>query len=302
MDLNRVSIFVRVVNEGGFSAAARALGLPKSSVSRAVALLEEQLGVRLLQRSTRKVRLTGAGTAFYEGASRGISGLEEAAAAVSDMQSALRGLIRITAPGDAGVWLLEPLISRFVLEHPGVHVETVLTGRVVDLVEEGFDLAVRASRTLDPSLIARRLKSPEVGLFAAPAYLARRGTPARVTDLAEHDCVLFRAVRGRTEWTLIGPGGPETVEVSGSIGSDDFAYVRAALLSGVGIGLLPSFLCPRGADGEVLQRLLPAYLAPTPPLNLVYPSARYLPHRVGVFRDYLVAALGGDRASAAAAS
>jgi DNA-binding transcriptional LysR family regulator len=295
MDLNRVAIFVRVVNEGGFSAAARALGLPKSSVSRAVALLESEIGARLLQRSTRKVNLTSAGTAFYERAARGIAGLEEAAAAVSDMQTALGGLIRITAPVDAGVWMLEPLISRFVLDHPGVHVEAVLTGRVIDLVEEGVDLALRASRTLDPLLVARRLVPPRVALFASPTYLARRGNPGRVAELADHDCVLFRAVRGRTLWTLDGPQGSETVEVTGPMSADEFSFVRAAVLSGVGIGLIPSFLCAGAVDSGRLTPVLPEHFLPTPPLNLVYPSARYLPHRVAVFRDYLVSVMGPGR-------
>lgn len=295
MDLNRAAIFVRVVGEGGFSAAARALGLPKSSVSRAVSLLEDELGVRLLQRSTRKVTLTSAGTAFFDRASRGIAGVEEAAAAVADMQGALRGLIRITAPADAGVWLLEPLVSRFVLEHPGVHVEAVLTNRVVDMVEESFDLALRATATLDPSLIARRLVRGEIALYASHAYLARRGTPANVADLASHDCVLFRPVRGRRKWTLVGPGGPEIVEVTGPVGADDFTYLRNTLVAGVGIGLVPSILCRGAVDEGSLARVLPGHLAPTPPLALVYPSARYLPYRVAAFRDFLVAALGAER-------
>src|SRR4051812_38130321 len=166
MDLNRAAIFVRVVDEGGFSAAARALRLPKSSVSRAVSLLEEELGARLLQRSTRKVRLTEAGTAFYERASRGIAGVEEAAAAVADLQGSLRGPIRITAPADAGVWLLAPLVARFVSLHPAVHIDVVLTTRVVDLVAEGFDFALRAAPLRDSSLIARKLAPIEVALYA----------------------------------------------------------------------------------------------------------------------------------------
>src|SRR3954471_9033139 len=125
MDLTRAAIFVRVVDEGGFSAAARALRLPKSSVSRAVSLLEEELGARLLQRSTRKIRLTEAGSAFYERASRGIAGLEEAGAAVADLQGLLRGTVRITAPVDAGVWLLAPLVARFAGLHPGLYLELV---------------------------------------------------------------------------------------------------------------------------------------------------------------------------------
>jgi DNA-binding transcriptional LysR family regulator len=292
MDLNRAAIFVRVVIEGGFSAAARALRLPKSSVSRAVALLEDELGARLLQRSTRKVQLTEAGSAFYERASRGIAGVEEAAAAVSDMQTALRGLIRITAPVDAGVWILEPLVVRFVRAHPGVHIESILTSRFVDMVNEGFDLALRVGSRLDASLIARRLTTGEAALYAAKAYIERRGQPARVADLATHDCVMFRPTRGRSTWTLAPPGGEEeTVEVTGPVGGDDFTFLRGAVLSGAGIGMLPSFLCHAAVETGALLRVLPDHLYPTPPLNLVYPSARYLPQRVAAFRDFLLSEL-----------
>lgn len=296
MDLNRAAIFVRVVDQGGFTAAARILKLPKSSVSRAVTLLEEDLGVRLLQRSTRKMRLTEAGSAFYDRTSRGIAAMEEAAAAVADMHEGLRGVIRMTAPGDAGVWLLEPLIARFVREHRDVHIEMVLTGRVVDMVDEGFDLAFRAGRLRDTSLIARKLPRLESALFASAEYLARRGTPKRVAELAKHDCIPFRATRGRVTWTLTGPrGAEESVEVTGPVSADDFSYVRAAVQSGVGIGLLPSFLS-RSPDGESLVRVLPEHALRGAPLHLVYPSSRYLTHRVTVFRDFLLQAMNSPTA------
>src|SRR5512132_2871378 len=157
MNFNRIAVFVRVVDERGFTAAAQALGLPKSSVSRSVALLEEALGARLLHRSTRSVKLPEAGTAFYEQASRGLAGVEDAAAKVADLQAVVSGTLRITAPVDVGVSILEPVIARFVRRHPAVHFDVVLTGRLVDLVEEGFDLAVRAGPLRDGSLIARKL-------------------------------------------------------------------------------------------------------------------------------------------------
>ena len=294
MDLNRVAVFVRVVEEGGFSAAARALRLPKSSVSRAVALLEEELGARLLQRSTRKVHLTEAGTAFYDRASRGLAGVEEAGAAVADLQGSLRGPIRVTAPVDAGVWLIAPVIARFVALHPAVHVDAVLTGRIVDLVAEGFDFALRAGGVRDTSLVARKLAHVDAALFATPAYLARKGTPARPADLASHDCILFRPDRGRVTWTLTGPAGEETVEVTGPVGADDFAFVQRIVLAGAGIGLLPSFLCSEAAASGGLVRVLPGLTGLGGNFHLVYPSARYLPARAAAFRDFVLAALGGS--------
>lgn len=291
MDLNHVAVFVKVVGEGGFSAAARALRLPKSSVSRAVALLEDELKVRLLQRSTRKVHLTEAGTAFFERASRGLAGVDEAAVAVTEMQTALRGNIRITAPVDAGVWLLAGPIARFSRLHPGVTVEVVLTSRVVDLVDEGFDLALRAAPLRDSTLVARKAAAVTVALYAAPEYLARRGVPTEVADLARHDCVIFRPTRGRTTWNLRGPNGLESIEVGGPIGVDDFSFVRRVVLAGAGIGLLPSFLCQTAITTQRLQRVLPDHALESTPANLVYPSARYLPQRVAALRDYLIAAL-----------
>ena len=292
MDLNRVAIFVRVVEDGGFSAAARSLRLPKSSVSRAVSLLEEQLGARLLQRSTRRVRLTEAGTTFYERASRGLAGVEEAAAAVADLQGSLRGPIRVTAPVDAGVWVLAPLVARFVALHPGVHIDAVLTGRVVDLVAEGFDFALRAAPLRDTALVARKLTRIESALYAAPAYLARRGTPTGVVDLKTHDCILFRPDRGRATWTLLGSDGEESVEVTGPAAADDFSFVQRLVLMGTGIGLLPAFLCQEAVAGGGLLRLLPGHAGLGGWFHLVYPSARYLPHRAAAFRDFLIAALG----------
>lgn len=291
MNFNRIAVFVRVVDEQGFTAAAQALGLTKSSVSRSVALLEEALGTRLLHRSTRSVKLTEAGTAFYEQASRGLAGVEDAAARIVDLRSAVCGTIRITAPVDVSVAVLEPVIARFLRRHPAVHFDVVLTGRVVDLVEEGFDLAVRAGPLRDSALIARRLGHIESALHASPRYLDRAGLPGSIEDLARHQCILFRATRGRVTWTLRGPSGDETVEVKGPISVDDLSFARRAVLEGVGVGLLPTFLCTREVERGRLVRVLPSHTAPGALLNLVYPSAKYLPHRVAVFRDFLVARL-----------
>ena len=293
MDLNRAVIFVRVVEEGGFSAAGRALRLPKSSVSRAVALLEEELGARLLQRSTRKVTLTEAGTAFYDRASRGLAGVEEAAAAVADLQGSLRGPIKVTAPADAGV-LIAPVIARFVALHPAVHLQVILTGRVIDLVAEGFDFGLRAGTVRDSSLVSRRLNRVDTGVYlhAAPAYIARKGTPIRPADLEAHDCIGFRADRGRDTWKLDGPAGQETVEVSGPVDVDDFQFLQRLVLAGAGIGLLPSFLCDDALTRGALVRVLPEHRARGGEFHLVYPSARYLPARAAAFRDFVLAAWG----------
>jgi DNA-binding transcriptional LysR family regulator len=290
-DLNRVSVFVRVVDSGSFTAAAAALGLPKSSVSRSVARLEQELGVRLLQRTTRTLHLTDAGHAYYDRVSRALGGLEEAQAAVSDMQATPRGLVRVTAPIDLGVSMISGLVARFVRQHPEIHVELVLTGRFLNLVDEGIDLAVRAGKLDDSSLVARKVGTLEARLLASPAYLKRRGAPRTVADLARQDCVLFRGRRGEASWELAGPKGIERVDVSGTVSADDLAFVRQLLLAGVGIGLVPWTTCAEDIDRGRLVRVLPEYASPGGPLHIVYPSTRYVPQRVVLLRDFLVQGL-----------
>jgi DNA-binding transcriptional LysR family regulator len=213
-DLNRIQVFLKVVEEGGFTAAGKALALPKSSVSRSVALLEAELQARLLRRSSRKVVLTEAGSQFYERAARGIALISEAREAVVDLEVQLRGPIRITTAVDLGTWVVAPVVAAFSQRHPRVWIDVVLTGRVVDLLEEGFDFAVRAGGVRDENLVARPLPVSDFGLYASSAYLARAGAPKRVSELAQHRCVLFRGLRGQRTWQLRGPRGEESVEVS----------------------------------------------------------------------------------------
>jgi DNA-binding transcriptional LysR family regulator len=284
-----VAVFARVVEEGGFTAAARVLGLPKSSVSRSVALLEDEVGARLLRRSTRKVSTTEAGTAFYERASRGLAAVADAREAAVDLDRNVHGLVRITAPVDAGVWLLAPIVSAFVERYPDVHVETVLTSRIVDLVEEGFDLALRAGRAVDESLVERKLTPHHLALYASRAYLQQSGAPRTVAELASHRAVLFRAARGRATWTLAGTGGEQSVDVQGAVSADDFSYVLEAVIAGAGIGMLPTFVTTTA--GRRIVRVLPQWSADSASLRVVHPPSRYMPRRVLVFRDFLIDSL-----------
>jgi DNA-binding transcriptional LysR family regulator len=288
MDLNQVGVFVRVVDKRGFTAAAQSLGLPKSSVSRAVSRLETVLGVRLLQRTTRSVHLTEAGAAFYARASRALTDLAEARETAGEQQDAPRGVVRVTAPVDLGVEFLAEIVARFARRFPEIRVEMNLTSRRVDLVEEGFDLALRAGRLSDSSLVARKLGTIESRLLASPAYLRRRGTPRSVAELAEHDCVIFRGREGVAEWALVGPEGAARAEVRGPIDADDISFLRRAVLAGAGIGLLPWVMCARDVHAGKLARVLPEHASRGAHLYLVYPSSRQVPRRVGVFRDFVV--------------
>ena len=288
IDLNRVRLFVRVAEAGSFTGAAHLSGLPKSSVSRAVAALERELAVRLIQRTTRRLQLTEAGRLYYESVSRALSGMDEAATAVSELQDAPHGRVRITAPTDLGDWLLPPILVGFSARYPEVRVEVVLTQRFVDLVHEGIDLALRIGRLGDSRLIARPLGTVRAGVFASPRYLERRGVPRAVVALAEHECVLFRSSSGQAVWKLIGPQGAETVEVRGPISADDHHMVRAAAAAGQGLALLPIVTCAGGATVTDLRRVLARHAAEGPPLHLVYPSARLVPKRVALLRDQIL--------------
>lgn len=289
IDLGKLAIFVRVVETESFTAAAESLGLPKSSVSRGVARLEEELGVRLLQRTTRRLGLTEAGAAFYQSVRSALSVVDEAVAAAADLGSEPRGPIRLTAPVDLGDFIAEPLV-RFARKYPQIQVDVVLTARLVDLVREGFDLALRASRLLDSSLIARKLGTFASGLFAAPAYLKKRGAPRTLAELAGHDCVLFRA-RGRATWTLRGPKGDEQVEVGGPVSTDDLTFVISVAAAGAGIANLPLTLAARAVSDRRLVHILPDYAHVHSDLSLVMPSGRYVPARVTLLRDFLAAEL-----------
>src|SRR5215207_9669134 len=175
MDLNLVTAFVRVVEQQSFTGAAKALNLPKSSVSRRVTELEEELGVQLLHRTTRKLALTEAGRSYYEQAERALTELNAAAESASGMDTEARGIVRVTAPVDIGVMGLADVIAEFLREYPDIHVELSVSSRVVDLVDEGFDIGVRAGKSRDASLVARRVGNAALCLYASPEYLQRRG-------------------------------------------------------------------------------------------------------------------------------
>jgi DNA-binding transcriptional LysR family regulator len=290
VDLNRIAVFVRVVDAGSFTAAAATLGVRKSSVSRNVAGLEAALGIRLLQRTTRKQSLTDAGRAYYQRARDSLAALEEAEQALSALGAEPRGVVRVTAPVDlAGD--LAPIAAAFLRAHPAVRIETVLTARYVDLVKEGVDLAVRAGPLTDSSLLARRIGDTELALFAAPAYLEAAGRPTRLAQLTEHECVLYRAGGPTATWRLSGPRGDDEVTVRGRTDTDEFAFLRAMLLAGFGIGLAPIHLFASLVESGALERVLPRYARRSAPVHLVWPSRHFEPAAVTLFRDALAEAL-----------
>jgi DNA-binding transcriptional LysR family regulator len=292
MDLNLVAAFVEVVEARSFTAAAKSLGLPKSSVSRRVTELEKELGVALLHRTTRKLALTEAGRAYFEQAERALNGLVAAAESAAGMDTEPRGIVRMTAPVDIAVMGLAEILEEFARRYPDIHVELAVETRPVDLLEEGFDLGIHARHTHAANLVVRRVGSAALGLFAAESYLERRGRPRNVAELAQHDAVLYRGHGGKALWRLESANeDPVTVEVSGHVNADEMLFVRQAIHAGLGIGLLPVLVesaCVEQRKVEPLQRLLPDYFVSGAELAVVTPAGPQRPKRVTLLRDFLV--------------
>ncbi len=288
IDLNLVAIFTRVVEEGSFTAAADALRVPKSSVSRAVSRLEEALGVRLLQRTTRKLGLTQAGER-YLGEVRGpMERVAEASNEISEMGREPRGTVRVSIAPPAGDSKITDLFVDFARAHPGIRVELVVVSRRVNLVEEGIDMALRSGKLDDSSLVARKVAVAELGLYAAPSYLARRPAPRRFSELALHDAIIHKTGSGILPWRLSGPRGVEHVEVAGRVIADDLATVRLLTLGGLGIALMPDAIVWSDVERGALVRVLPAYGLRGAPLHLVSVALRHVPTRVKLLRDFLL--------------
>lgn len=286
MDLNLLTLFDAVARTSSFSAAAAELGIPKSSASRGIARLEGELGVQLLFRTTRKVSLTAAGAALRDRVGPLLQSVRAALGEIPEREEAPSGTLRVTAPVDLGVLFLAQVVTRYTARYPAVSVDVHLTGRVVDLVAEGFDVALRvASRLEDSSLVVRRAAPIMFHLFAAPQYLARRGAPRGEDDLARHDAVVFR-------------GGPERLRVTaprqmGAAGRarivcDDLLFARDAVRAGAGIGLLPTFLAEADLVAGRLVRVLPRVERPAGHLHIVTPAARHVPPKVTAFRDLVL--------------
>jgi DNA-binding transcriptional LysR family regulator len=287
VDLNHVGVLIKVVEAGSFTAAARALGLPKSSVSRAVSRLERELGVVLLQRTTRKLALTEAGRVYVARAREALELLARAHEAVLDADHEPRGRVRLTATPDPSGRLLADPIAQFHARYPKIEIDVLLTPRRVDLVEEGVDLALRAGRVDDAQLVGRRIGVMPFQLFAAPSYLAARGTPRRLKDLTSHACVLFRAPRGEQRWTLQGRHRLESVQVAGTLNSDDLQFSTQLCVRGAGVALIPLELARDAVGTGDLLPVLPQYKLRTGAIYLLHPAARQLPRRVVLVRDFL---------------
>lgn len=287
IDLNRVAMFVRVAHAGSFTAAARALDLPVSSLSRAVRKLENSLGVCLLRRTTRRLTLTDAGGVYFQRMRQVIGEAESATLAVSDAAAAPSGLVRMTVPSGFAVPHFPRLMCALVQRYPALKLELISTNRAIDLVAEKFDLAIRGGVLGDSSLVARKLAGGELGVFGAPAYLERRGRPETVRELKRHDCLRYRSGTGKFPWRLKGPHGRISVDISGPIVTDDMTFLCDAAVSGAGLALLPIEIAAPALRAGSLQRILPRYRFDGGGTYLVWPSRRLVPARVIAVREFL---------------
>ncbi len=287
MDLNLLSVFDAVARTRSFSAGARELGIPKSSASRGVARLEAELGVQLLFRTTRQVSLTAAGVALHDRAAPILRSMKEALGDLPEREEEPAGELRVTAPVDLGVLFLAEVVTRYTARHPAVSVDLHLTGRVVDLVAERFDVALRiASRLRDSTLVVRRVAPIVLRAFASPLYLAHRGTPRTEAELAGHDWVVFRP--GPQRLRTVAPKEALGVAPKSRIVCDDLLFVRDAVRAGAGVALLPTFVAEPEVVAGRLVRIVPRLERLTGHLYVVTPAAKHVPRKVVAFRELVV--------------
>jgi DNA-binding transcriptional LysR family regulator len=282
MELDGITVFVKVVQAGSFTQAARVLGMPNATVSAKVARLEKRLGVTLIQRTTRKMHVTPAGRRYLERCLRGLAELEAGEAELETASHAPNGVLRVTAPADIAHSILPDVVRRYLEACPAVSVEMIVTNRAVDLVAEGVDVAIRAGRLRDSTLIARKFIPAQGGLWATPAYLKRVGEPEQPRELANYDCVLFSTLAGHT---LTLSDGKRSVELplKSRVAADDLESVKAFVLASDGIGMLTDYLAREAARTGKLVRVLPKWTWGGGHFSLVYPAQRFVSPKVQAF-------------------
>jgi DNA-binding transcriptional LysR family regulator len=285
--LNEIAAFVEVGRRLSFVRAAEQLGVHVSAVSRAVNALEGRLGVRLLQRTTRRVGLTEAGRAHFLRCEAVLAELQEAESAASALGGALRGTLRVSAGSGLGLTHLTPMLARFLERHPQLDLDLHLSNRNVDLVEEGFDLAIRIGALSDSRLVARRLGDSRRLLVAAPAYLGAQGTPRRPDDLVAHAALVLEVGTMTSRWVLQRRGADATVRVRARLRSNNALALLDACRAGVGIALLPQFIVGADLEAERLVRVLPSWTAAEQGIFAIYPGNRFIPAKVRAFVDFV---------------
>jgi DNA-binding transcriptional LysR family regulator len=286
-----MKVFAAVVDAGSFAAASDRLDMSRAMASKYVAHLEEHLGTRLLQRTTRKQTLTESGAAYYDSCVQILADISDAEEGAVRHTDAPRGTLRFTLPVSFGILHMGPVVSDYMKQYPEVKVDLLLTDRRVDLIEEGLDLAVRIGSMPESGLIAKKLASDSVVICGAPDYFKRHGVPTAPADLARHNCLTYSYAAIGDDWKLTGPGGTHTVRVSGSLRATNGDMVKLAALGGVGLMRQPLFLAGDDIRAGRLVEVLSEYKSGELGIYAVYPSRKHLSAKVRTFVDFLAAAL-----------
>jgi len=289
-----IPVFVAVVERGGFSSAAKVLGISKSAVSKRINQLEQNLEVKLLHRTTRKISLTEAGEHFYEHAAIANSAAKDAEDAVAQLQGEPQGRLRINTPMSFGRLHIAPFIPAFLKRYPKISIDMVMSDEVVDLVGAGFDVAIRSGNLPDSSLIARKLAPLRSVLCASPEYLERQGYPQKLADLKQHNCILFSYSRDLKEWIFNKKELSEAIEIKGNYQVNNSEALQEALLQGIGIGRLPTFVASTDIKAGRLIPLFTDYEMFEQSIYAVFLERQYMPAKVRAFLDYAIEYLGGD--------
>ncbi|NWB96261.1 LysR family transcriptional regulator [Pseudomonas gingeri] len=283
--------FVATVGANGFAAAARAMDVPRSKVSKQIQALEEAIGVQLLQRTTRSLHLTEAGAEYYEAARELLASLDETEQRARDGVGELRGVLRVNAPMSFGLRRLGPLIPLFYQQHPNVELQLVLSDQQVDPVRGGFDVTLRIASLPDSSMVARLLAPAPRIMVASPAYLARAGTPRTPKDLTTHQCLNYGYLQSGVSLQLSNGKETQRVNVTGPLHANNGDLLAQAAQAGMGIALLPDFIVEDALAAGTLVPVLCEWQAPAISINAVYPSARRVPQKTRAFIEFLVKAL-----------
>jgi DNA-binding transcriptional LysR family regulator len=285
-----MKVFAAVVEAGSFTGGAQALDMSKAAVSRYVGELEERLGLRLLNRTTRKLSPTGEGEIFYARCRELLDNLDEAEAEITSRSGEAAGLLKVNVPVTFGLMHLAQLWPAFLARHPKLAIDITLSDRVADLVEEGYDIAVRIGQLSASSLIARRLASTRMVLCASPAYLERRGAPAHPADLLQHDVISYSLFASGENWSFTGPDGEVSVKVAPRVRTNSGDTCRAAALQHQGIILQPTFIVGADLAQGTLVEIMPGYRAVELGIHAVYPSRKFVSPKVRLLIDFLVEA------------
>ncbi len=293
-DLNLMAIFARVVEAGSFAEAARRMATSRSAISKAVAKLEKELGARLLNRTTRYLSLTEIGASVSEHCTRMLSEAEQARKLVDSLTTAPRGLLRVSASVAFGTLHIAPALAVFLSRYPEIRIDLTITDRWVDLAEEGYDVAIRVTGTPPPNWVARKLAPVRRKLCATPGYFDQRGVPQSPADLVQHNCLDYTRSGEQGHWRFTGPDGDISVPVTGPLHVDDDEALSQAVLGGLGIGLLPTFIIGKDLQSGKLQAALSEYIPVEQHVYAMYLPTRHLPSKVRVFIDFLLTHIGTD--------